>query len=168
MRKRALLAILALLAIGAAVQAEELTDDPHAKSVKVRRPLMSIEQGYQRMAKREADLVNSELQLKILLSEVSERLSEMQKLRETLHLQLDGMKKEEGQRIQDLSKIYEKMDPAKVALMIKEFDRQMAVELLRNIKSKAAGKIFNNLDVKTAISLSRSFASIPTEERSGY
>jgi hypothetical protein len=52
-----------MLVIGRPVRAEKQDDNPQRESVEVRRTTVSIEQGHQKLAKREVDLVSRELQL---------------------------------------------------------------------------------------------------------
>lgn len=162
------LVVLVLLLPGMPVQAQPLVDDAQISSVEERRILVSIEKEYEKLAQREADLESRELQLKTLQREVDEKLVAMQDLRDELVRLLRSKKEEEGRRVDELSKIYERMDPARSALLIKDLDKQLAIELLIGIKKKTAGQILDNLDPATATELSKAFTEIPVKDKSGY
>ena len=168
MKGRIVLAALALLALGLPASAQQLVDEDQISSVEERRILVSIEQEYEKLSEREADLDSRELQLKTLQGEVDKKLAAMQELREELVKLLNRKKEEEGRRVGELSKIYEKMDPGKAARLIKELDQQLAIELLIGIKKKTAGQILDSLDAETATELSKAFTDIPVKDKAGY
>jgi flagellar motility protein MotE (MotC chaperone) len=168
MKGRVILAALALLLLVLPVFAQTLVDEDQITSVEERRILVSIEQEYEKLEQREADLDSRELQLKTLQAEVDKKLAAMQKLREELVKLLNRKQEEEGIRVGELSKIYEKMEPRKAARLIKELDTQLAIELLIGIKKKTAGQILDSLDAETATKLSKAFTDIPVKDRSGY
>ena len=145
-----------------------LVDEKHISSVEERRLLVSIEDGYAKLAEREAKIDTRERQLKTLEAEVDKKLAAMRKLRNKLVKLLDRKDTAEGERIGELSRIYEKMDPQKVAILIKALDHQLAADLLLGIKKKTAGKILDNLDTKTATELSKAFTKIPVKDKLGY
>lgn len=168
MKGRVISAVLALLLLVSATAAQTLVDDRQIESVEERRILVSIEREYEKLAEREGELDSRELQLKTLEEEVDKKLAAMQELRTELVKLLNRKQEEEGRRVGELSKIYEKMEPDKAARLIKELDRQLAIELLIGIKKKTAGKILDNLDSDTATELSKAFTEIPVNDKSGY
>lgn len=168
MKGRVMLVALALLSIGLPIRAQDLAANLPIKSVEERRILVSIEREREKLDQREADLDSRELQLKTLESEVDKKLAAMQELRGKLVKLLNLKKSEEGRRVGELSKIYEKMEPTKAARLIKDLDQQLAIELLIGIKKKTAGQILDNLDVETATKLSKAFTEIPVKDKSGY
>ncbi len=168
MKGRVILAALALLLLVLPVFAQTLVDEDQITSVEERRILVSIEQEYEKLEQREADLDSRELQLKTLQAEVDKKLAAMQKLREELVKLLNRKQEEEGIRVGELSKIYEKMEPRNAARLIKELDTQLAIELLIGIKKKTAGQILDSLDAETATKLSKAFTDIPVKDSSGY
>lgn len=166
--KARLTLVVALLLLATSAAGQSLVTDEPIKSVEERRILVSIEQEYEKLEQREADLDSRELQLKTLEDEVDKKLAAMQELRQELVKLLNRKQQEEGLRVEELSKIYEKMEPRKAAYLIKELDRQLAIELLLGIKKKTAGKILDNLDAETATALSKAFTEIPVKDKSGY
>lgn len=146
----------------------QLLPDEQISSVEERRILVAIEEEYDKLSDRQAEIDSREMELKTLQAEVDKKLAAMQGVRQELIDLLERKDKEEGRRLKQLSAIYEKMEPEKAAALIKELDQQQAIELLLGIKKKVAGRILNNLDRKTAIELSKGFNKIPVRDRSGY
>lgn len=136
-------------------------------SVEERRVLVSIEDEYAKLDDAKSKLDTREMKLKTLEMEVDKKIAAMQQLRNELVKLLDRKKVTEGERIGELSKIYEKMKPQKAAILIKELDDQLAVDLLLGIKKKIAGKILDNLDPEKATELSNAFTEIPVKNNSG-
>jgi len=145
-----------------------LVDDGKISSVEERRILVSIEDEYAKLRERESKIDTREMELKTLVAEVDKKLAAMQQLRNELVKLLDRKDATEGERIGELSKIYEKMNPQKAAVLITALDYQLAVDLLLGIKKKTAGKILDNLDPETATKLSKTFTEIPVKDKSGY
>lgn len=168
MRGRVILAALAILVLVVPTAAQSLGDEEQIASVEERRILVSIEQEYEKLEQREGELDSRELQLKTLAGEVDKKLAAMQELRDELVTLLNRKGEEEGRRVGELSKIYEKMDPSKAALLIQDLDQQLAINLLIGIKKKTAGQILENLDPATATDLSRAFTEIPVNDNAGY
>lgn len=156
------------LALPSVVAAQSLGADEQIGSVEERRILISIERQYDKLSEREMLLDSREMELKTLEQEVDKKLAAMQELRTELRKLLDRKQLEEGKRVGELSAIYEKMEPAKAARLIKELDSQLAIDLLIGIKKKTAGKILDSLDAKTATSLSKAFTRIPVKDKAGY
>jgi len=170
MKLRALLLVFILAGLSATSSAAttDLVDEEQISSVEERRILVSIEDEYTKLDEREAKIAEREMQLKTLEGEVDKKLAAMQTLRDELVKLLDRKTAEEGERIGELSRIYEKMAPQKAAYLVKQLDRQLAVELLLGIKKKVAGKILDNLDSQTATELSKAFTEIPVKDKSSY
>ncbi|MCK4502680.1 MAG: hypothetical protein KAU22_06555, partial [Desulfuromonadales bacterium] len=127
-----------------------LVNKENISSVEERRILVSIEDEYAKLGEREEKIAAQKMELKTIEAEVDKKLAAMQQLRNELVKLLDRKEGTEGERISELSKIYEKMNPQKAAVLIKALDYQLAVELLLGIKKKIAGKILDNLDDITA------------------
>ena len=166
MKLRVLLILIFVLTWSSvsSVTAAGLVDEEQISSVEERRILVSIEDEYAKLAERKAKIDSREMQLKTLQAEVDKKLAAMQQLRDQLVGLLDRKEAAEGERVGELSRIYEKMSPQKAALLIRDLDHQLAVDLLLGIKKKTAGKILDNLDAETAIELSKAFTEIPVKE----
>ncbi len=163
------MSVMFLLCFGSLYAASPgLVDDGKISSVEERRILVSIEDEYAKLRERESKIDTREMELKTLVAEVDKKLAAMQQLRNELVKLLDRKDATEGERIGELSKIYEKMNPQKAAVLITALDYQLAVDLLLGIKKKTAGKILDNLDPETATKLSKAFTEIPVKDKSGY
>ncbi|MEA3362551.1 MAG: hypothetical protein U9Q61_04710 [Thermodesulfobacteriota bacterium] len=161
-----LITIVFMFCSGAIYAADSgLVDEDQISSVEERRILVSIEDEYAKLSERESKIDTREMQLKTLEAEVDKKLEAMQQLRNELVKLLDRKEETEGERIGELSKIYEKMDPQKAAVLIKALDYQLAVDLLLGIKKKVAGKILDSLDSETATELSKAFTEIPVKNK---
>lgn len=170
MKLRALLLVFIFAGLSGTLLAAttDLVGEEQISSVEERRILVSIEDEYTKLDERQAKIAEREMQLKTLEGEVDKKLAAMQTLRDELVKLLDRKDAEEGERIGELSRIYEKMAPQKAAYLIKQLDSQLAVELLLGIKKKVAGKILDNLDSETATELSKAFTEIPVKDTASY
>jgi len=167
--KASLMLLLVLIGSTTSFSADTgLVNKDKISSVEERRILVSIEDEYDRLREREDKIDSREMELKTLEMEVDKKLAAMQQLRNELVKLLDRKDVTEEERVAELSKIYEKMNPQKAAVLIKSLDYQLAVDLLLGIKKKTAGKILDNLDPETATQLSKAFTKIPVKDKSGY
>ncbi len=168
MMRMILLSMLSLMCSGVVLAAEPgQVDEEKISSVEERRILVSIEDEYAKLDEIEEKIDARKMELKTLEVEVDKKLAAMKTLREELVKLLDRKEETEGERIGELSKIYEKMVPQKAAALIRSLDHQLAVDLLLGIKKKTAGKILDSLDAETATELSKAFTEIPVKDRSG-
>ena len=69
----------------------------------------------------------------------------------------------EKDKIKNLSKIYESMEPGKAAMAITGLDQQLAAELLANMRTRSAAQILDNLDNQQTTEISRLFLSLQPE-----
>ena len=137
-------------------------------SVEERRIRSAIEEQYNRIQKEGDQIKVEQMQLKTLRQEVDKKLVQMQTLRQELTQLLSRKKTEEGKRVVELSKIYEKMSEVKAAELIKNLDTKLAIELLATMNKKNAGKILDNLDEQTATKLSTGFTEFPVDQTPSY
>lgn len=100
------------------------------------------------------------MELKTLEAEVDKKLSELEKIRAEVTRLLERKTTQEAKKVKTLSKIYEKMEPANAAAIIAGLDLELAVEILQNMKIKAAGRVLDNLSAPTAAKLSSSFPAL--------
>lgn len=137
-------------------------------SVEERRIRSAIEEQYNRLQKEGDQLKVEQMQLKTLRQEVDKKLVQMQDLRDQLTQLLNRKQAEEGKRVTELSKIYEKMSSTKAADLIKDLEPKLAIELLAAMNKKNAGKILDNLDRETATKLSTGFTEFPVDQAPNY
>lgn len=133
---------------------------PAIGSVEERRVLASLEQARQDLAKQQAAQQQKALELQTLSQEVDRKLDALKTVRDQLDKLLKAKDDAEVQRIGDLSKMYEKMDPAKAAVLLASLDRDLAVSILGGIKAKIAGKILNNMNSETAARFTRAYSTL--------
>ena len=156
-----LLAIFAIspqnLAIGEMIAK---TDLEKSSSVEERRILVSLLEEKAKIAAQKKLLDAREMELKTLQTEVDKKLNELRSMREEVKELFAKKEKEESDRILNLSKVYEKMDPAKAARVIATLETDLAVDILANMKQKSAGKILNNLEGEKAATLSVAFSTL--------
>ncbi len=158
-----LFVLLSVAPVEAAVQKEAAPT-----SVEERRIRSAIEEQYNRIQKEGDQLKVEQMQLKTLQQEVDKKLVQMQNLRQELTRLLNRKQAEEGKRVTELSKIYEKMSARKSADLIKNLEPRLAIELLAAMNKKNAGKILDNLDQKTATRLSTGFTEFPVDQPPSY
>lgn len=163
-----ILPLLLLLFLVVAPSEAIMTEEKSPSSVEERRIRSAIEEQYNQIQKEGDQLKVEQMQLKTLQQEVDKKLVQMQNLRQELTRLLNRKQAEEGKRVTELSKIYEKMSSAKAADLIKSLDQRLAIELLAAMNKKNAGKILDSLDRKTATQLSTGFTEFPVDQTPSY
>ena len=133
-------------------------------SVEQRRILFALQQERAQLqeayAKKEKNLDLKEIELKTLAGEVDKKLTQLQDVRDELRRLLEKKNEVETQRIQALSKMYEKMEPARGAALLAELDQELAVQILSGIKSKMAGQLLGNMPEEKATKLSVAYSTL--------
>ncbi len=167
MKTNKLLSVLALVitlvvwgSVLVSAQEDPSSSTSEYSSVEERRLLLSLQQERQKLRKKDEALQKREIELKTLEVEVEKKLDDLKRLREQVEGLLGKKSEVEAQQVTELSKIYEKMDPAKAALVIAELDEGLAVQILSGMKRKSAGKILNSIRKDKAISLSEGFSDL--------
>jgi len=154
------------------VNAEEIVplEEPTFSSVEERRIHATLQEERANIFEEKKALALREKELKTLeqavdkkLAEIDIRLAELQKSRLQLIELLKQKDAEEAKKIQNLGKIYEKMDPVKAALALSGLDQQLAADLLANMKVKSAAKILDSLNKPQATEISTTFSTIQLE-----
>ncbi|MEN8189990.1 MAG: hypothetical protein ABFS19_09110 [Thermodesulfobacteriota bacterium] len=139
-------------------------------SVEERRIYQTLQQEKEGLRLEKKLLEEKEKELKTLEAEVDKKLEQVnlkienvKKIKADIEALLTEKNIEEQKRIKELSKIYEKMTPAKAAITLASLDERLAADLLANMKVKSAARILDNLDKATAAKLSRTFTITTTE-----
>jgi flagellar motility protein MotE (MotC chaperone) len=139
-------------------------------SVEERRVFALLEEERKQLLEDRKDLEIRENELKTLetsvdkkITEIEERLKELKSLKGKIETLLTEKTNKEKKRIQDLSTIYEKMEPVRAALAINNMDPTLATDLLASMKPKAAARIMNVLDKQKTSTLSTTFTRIQIE-----
>lgn len=164
MKSFRLLTSVAILTVLALPSLSRAADTPLSgdgiRSVEERRILTSLAEQQKRLAGEEEKLRLQEMELKILQTEIDKKLDMMKKLRDELDQLLQAKDEEEIKRVQELSKMYERMDPASAAELLAGLDRELAVGILSGIKAKVAGKLLNNMDPSIAARFTQAYSTL--------
>lgn len=144
--------------------------EPEFASVEERRLHASIQDQLNDISDQRNVLLMKEKELKTLeegvdkkIAEVDKKLDELRALKKKIETLLADKTVREQKKIQDLSKIYDKMDPEKAAFAISGMEEELATDLLANMKVKAAAKVLDRLNKQKATSLSSKFSQIQIE-----
>ena len=151
-------------------QNNEQTENKNFDSVEERRIHATIQQERTQIIEERKQLALRENELKTIedavdkkLAQIDSKLLELKKSKQELAELLQQKDEQETKKLQNLGKIYEKMDPVKAALAISGLDQKLAADLLASMKVKAAAKILDNLNKPKATELSRTFSTIQLE-----
>lgn len=150
--------------------ANEPNSEPEFTSVEERRLHNSIQEELNNIQEQRNVLLMREKELKTLedgvdkkIAEVDKKLEELKDLKKQIESLLADKSVEEKKRVQNLSKIYDKMDPEKAAFAISGMEDELATELLANMKVKTAAKVLDRLSKLKATQLSSKFSQIQIE-----
>ena len=140
--------------------AEGLPQEP--ETVEQRRIIALLQQQREELSERKVRLDEWENELKILQNEVEEKLARIKKARVALEGLLNQKERIEGQRVADLSSIYQRMDPGRAAAALDTMEQDLAIGILSQMRSKGAGEILNEMSKEKAAELSRAFTRLDT------
>ena len=132
-------------------------------SVEERRLIVRLREQKQKNQQQAEALKNEKNELKLLRLEVDKKLDALQLIRKEIEALLVEKDAIEQGKILELSQMYNKMDVAKAAQIIKELDRELAVGILGGMKAKSAGKVLAMIGSKEAAVLSTAY-STPKED----
>ncbi len=131
-------------------------------SVEERRLLTALENERSSLEQERIAVEEKKKELKRLEEEVDKKLDQLEQQRIALEKLLADKDAVEQKRIQDLSKMYEKMSADKAAMIFDSLDPNLAVSLLERMKTKSAAKILNNLNREKAAELTTDFSTLDT------
>lgn len=131
-----------------------------AGSVEERRILNELQEQRRVLTEKEQILERREMELKTLQAEVDKKIDELSRRREELAAMLAQKDAAEIQKAQELSKMYEKMDPNIAAGIIAGLDKDLAVAILEGMRAKSAGRILAGMDQDVAAALTVSYSSL--------
>lgn len=133
-------------------------------SVEERRLRIEIQQELAQVRAKAENLRQKEIELKSLQEEVDKKLAELSKVRQELDQRLAQKDEAQLKKVQELAKMYEKMDPASAAEILVNLDHELAIGVLGGIKSKSAGKILGNMEKDQAARLSKDYTNLGMPE----
>ncbi len=112
---------------------------------------------------RENELKTIEEAVDKKLAEIDGKIAELQQQQKKLEEALARKDVAEQAKVEELSKIYERMAPDKAALALSGLDQRLAADILGNMKVKAAAKVLDFLNKQKAVELSETFSTIQIE-----
>lgn len=152
------------------LHAAEPENQKEFSSVEERRLQNIIVQERANIRKEQAEIALKKKELKTLeegvdnkLTEIDNKLEQLRKLQNKIELLLEAKSVQEKKRLQDLAKIYEKMNPVKASRAIAGLDQQLAADLLANMKVKSAAKILDQSSKQKTTQLSTTFSTLQLE-----
>lgn len=143
-----------VLASAAYAQGPKVVFDCGDIGVEARRMLEKLQQEQERFALREKELQQRENELKILEAEVDKRIEQLKNLRRDLDEVLAQKDQTENEKVKQLSKIYQKRNPAGAAESLAAMDKDLAVSILAMMRDKYAGQILDSMEPQTAVAYS--------------
>lgn len=113
------------------------------------------------LKEKELESLKEEIDKK--LEEIDRQLAKMEEQKQELETLLALKSEKEQQKIKNLSRIYENMEPVRAAQALADLERQTAADILSHMKSRSAAKILNSLNRQQAAEISRLFLSLPAQ-----
>jgi|LGOV01.1.fsa_nt_gb flagellar motility protein MotE (MotC chaperone) len=161
----ALLALALIATRGIAEDAQLMEEgiqqlETEISSVEERRLIVQLREKKQKNEEEAQALKKERNELNLLRFEVDKKLDELQLLRKEVQGLLAEKDVIELAKIQELSQMYNKMDPAKAAQIISSLGRELAIGILSGMKSKSAGKVLANIGGEQAAALSTAYSTL--------
>jgi len=147
------------------------TDSPkNYSSVEERRIDNSILQERINIRKEREEIAMRKKELKTLeegvdnkITVIDMKLEELRTLQNKIESLLASKSVKEKKKLKELAGIYQKMSPAKAALVLADLDQQLATDLLANMKVKSAAKILDQISKQKATELSTTYTTLQLE-----
>lgn len=165
-----LLLIFSFTLLSQNVHAADVVSPKSYGSVEERRIENSILQERTNIRKEREEISMRKKELKTLeegvdkkITVIDMKLEELRKLQTKIESLLVKKSLKEKKKLQELASIYQKMSPAKAALVISDIDQQLAADLLANMKVKSAAKILDQIPQQKATELSTTFTTLQLE-----
>jgi flagellar motility protein MotE (MotC chaperone) len=126
------------------------------------RMMEMIEKKKKELENREKELVSKEQQLKTLEENIQKNLEKIEQALKESKEQF-GMKESLIKKnVDSLIKVYSTMKPAEAANLIAAIDEDLALRIISGMKSKIAGQVLSQLDVKVAKAITEKLAGKTT------
>jgi len=150
----------------------EAAIETRIESVEERRIVASIRKERSNILQQNEELEKKRIALKTLEGEVDKKLDQLKKLRLELRNYLASKEKiistdEKArlQRIKNLSKIYEKMDPIQAAAVLAALDDDITMSLLAQMRKKSAAAIMDILTQEKNARLTTEYTALPNKKQ---
>ncbi|MEE9258999.1 MAG: hypothetical protein V3U37_05615 [Nitrospinaceae bacterium] len=146
-----------------APQEVKLPQQAPAISPETFRMIEMIERKNTELKKREEELRVKEQQLNALERKISQDIQKIEdalaRSQEQIGLQKDLIQ----ENVDSLIKVYSSMKPAEAATLLEAINEDLALQIISGMKSKIAGQVLSQLDVKVAKNISEKLAGKKTE-----
>ncbi len=130
-------------------------------SVEERRIMEAIKaSGSGQSISEQEEIERRKKELKRLEGEVDKKIEQLNALRIKIEKLLKQKDAEEQKRVIELAKIYEKMPADKGATVIGNLELDLAISILRQMKTKSAAKILANMDREKAAKITTAFSTL--------
>ena len=106
------------------------------------------------LAAEEKRIAQKKAELVAIQTELNNKLEKLTQLRNEIRSEIAGKKAVEAKKLKHLIKIYSAMKPQSAAVLIEKLNKNLAVELLSNMKGEAVGKILSYVDTGKAAAIS--------------
>ena len=120
-------------------------DELDLKLLNTKKAALAAEE--KRIAVKKAELV-------AIQKELNNKLEKLTQLRNEIRSEIAGKKAAEAKQLKHLIKVYSAMKPQSAAVLIEKLDKNLAIELLANMKGDAVGKILSYVDTGKAAAIS--------------
>lgn len=141
-----------------AEDAENVVKD--VSSVEERRLLTEFKENRTELNKKEKALQERALELNILQDEVDKKLQQLEQMRLQLEEMLAQKDAQEQERINQLSQMYNRMDPNRAANVFLELDTELVVGILGGMKARSAGAVLENMEGEKAARISKAYSTL--------
>ena len=111
------------------------------------------------LAAEEKRLAQKKAELVAIQKELNNKLEKLTQLRNEIRSEIAGKKAVENKKLKHLIKVYSAMKPQSAAVLIEKLDKDLAVELLSNMKGDDVGKILSYVDSGKAAAISEGLVS---------
>jgi len=132
-------------------------------SVEERRLLAEFKDNREQLNQREQELQKRELELNILQGEVDKKLRQLEALRLKLEEMLAEKEAREQERVNQLSDMYNRMEPARAANVFLNLDTDLVVGILGGMKARSAGAVLENMEGEKAARISKAYSTLKEE-----
>ena len=126
------------------------------------RMMEMIEKKNKELETREKELTSKEQQLKTLEENIQKDLQKIEQALKESKEQFGEREKIIKKNVDSLIKVYSTMKPAEAANLIAAINEDLALRIISGMKSKVAGQVLSQLDVKVAKAITEKLAGKTT------
>jgi len=104
---------------------------------------------------REGRVHSEEQKLEALKADIVTKIEHLQEIEGKLTILVRSVKTIDDKKYKDLAKVYESFPPAHAGSMLGKLDMETAASIIMNMKAKKAGAVWEHMDSKKAVALTR-------------